>query len=154
MENVKLIQERLRMTQSRQKSYTDVRRRDLEFQVDDSVFLKVSPRKGVRRFGKNGKFSPRYIGPYRIPRRSVFHVSILRKCVGESSLIVPTDTIIVKDGLTYEEVPRAILDRQVFKFRTKEVASLKVLWRSQKVKEATWEAEEDMKSRYSLLFEE
>ncbi|XP_060178236.1 uncharacterized protein LOC132608184, partial [Lycium barbarum] len=142
MEKVKLIQERLKTAQSRQKSYTDVRRRDLEFLVDDWVFLKVSPMKGVMRFGKKGKLSPRYIGPYRI----------LRKCVGDPSLVIPANTITVKDGLTYEEIPVAILDRQVHKLRTKEVASVKVLWRSQKVEEATWEAEEDMKSRYPHLF--
>ncbi|XP_060170798.1 uncharacterized protein LOC132601749, partial [Lycium barbarum] len=143
MEKVKLIQERLKTAQSRQKSYTDVRRRDLEFSVDDWVFLKVSPMKGVMRFGKKGKLSPRYIGPYRI----------LRKCVGDPSLVIPANTITVKDGLTYEEIPIAILDRQVRKLRTKEVASVKVLWRSQKVEEATWEAEEDMKSRYPHLFQ-
>ncbi|XP_059282047.1 uncharacterized protein LOC132035912 [Lycium ferocissimum] len=128
--------------------------------------------KGVMRFGKKGKLSPRYIGPYRILRKvglvayelelpqdltavhPVFHVSMLRKCVRDPSLIVPADTITVKDGLTYEEIPVAILDRQVRKLRTKEVASVKVLWRSQKVEEATWEAEEDMKSKYPFLFEQ
>ncbi|XP_070004985.1 uncharacterized protein [Nicotiana sylvestris] len=63
MEKVKIIQERLKAAQSRQKSYADIRRRKLEFQVDDWVFLRVSP-KGVMRFGKKGKLSPRYVGPY------------------------------------------------------------------------------------------
>lgn len=66
MEKVKLIQQRLEMTQSRHKSYTDIRRRGLEFAIGDWVFLKVSPMKGVMRFGKKGKLSPRYIGPYKI----------------------------------------------------------------------------------------
>lgn len=65
MEKVKIFQERLKASQSRQKSYADIRRRKLEFQVDDWVFLRVSPMKGVMRFGKKGKLSPRYIGPYR-----------------------------------------------------------------------------------------
>ncbi|WMV24393.1 hypothetical protein MTR67_017778, partial [Solanum verrucosum] len=69
MEKEKVIQERLKMAQSRQKSYTDVRRRALEFEVDDWVYLKVSPMKGVMRFGKKGKLSARYIGPYRIVKR-------------------------------------------------------------------------------------
>ncbi|KAH0689476.1 hypothetical protein KY289_016834 [Solanum tuberosum] len=69
MEKVKVIQERLKMAQSRQKSYTDVTRRPLEFEVDDWVYLKVSPMKGIMRFGKKGKLSPRYIGPYRIVKR-------------------------------------------------------------------------------------
>ena len=172
MEKIKLIQERLKTAQSRQKSYSDMRRRDLEFQVDDWVFLKVSPMKGVMRFGKKGKLSPRYIGPYRILQRigqvayelelpqnlavvhPVFHVSMLKKFMGDPSLVVPTEIIGVKDSLSYEEIPVAILDRQIRKLRTKEIASVKVLWRNQKVEEATWEAEEDMKSRYPHLFGE
>ncbi|KAH0656975.1 hypothetical protein KY285_031857 [Solanum tuberosum] len=131
MEKVKLIQKRLKTAQSLQKSYTDVRRRELEFEVDDWVYLKVSPMKGVMRFGKKGKLSPRYIGPYRISKRM--------------------------GNVAYElELPQelvAILNRQVRKLRTKEVASVKVLWRNQFVEEATWEAEEDMKKRYPHLFE-
>nr|XP_009764680.1 PREDICTED: uncharacterized protein LOC104216360 [Nicotiana sylvestris] len=69
MEKVKLTRDRLRTAQSRQKSYADVQRRDLEFDVEDWVFLKVSPMKGIMRFGKKGKLSPRYVGPYRIIRR-------------------------------------------------------------------------------------
>ncbi|KAH0706733.1 hypothetical protein KY289_011809 [Solanum tuberosum] len=94
---------------SRQKSYTDVRRRALEFEVDDWVYLKVSPMKGVMRFGKKGKLSPRYIGPYRISKRignvtyelelpqelvavhPVFHISMLKKCMDDPSLIIPTE---------------------------------------------------------------
>ncbi|KAH0669343.1 hypothetical protein KY285_023504 [Solanum tuberosum] len=171
MEKVKVIQERLKTAQSRQKSYTDVRRRALEFEVDDWVYLKVSPMNGVMRFGKKGKLSPRYIGPYRIAKKIgkvayelelpqelaavhlVFHVSMLKKCMGDTSLIIPTEDIRIKDSLSYEEIPVQILDRQVRKLRTKEVASVKVLWRNQFVEEATWEAEEDMKKRYPHLFE-
>lgn len=170
MEKVKVIRERLKTAQSRQKSYVDVRRRELEFELNDWVFLKVSPMKGVMRFGRKGKLSPRYIGPYKIVRRigkvayelelparlasvhPVFHVSMLKKCVGDHSLIVPVEKIGVKDSLTYEEVPIEIIDRQVRKLRTKEIASVKVLWRNQRGEEATWESEEDMKARYPLLF--
>ena len=66
MEKVKLIRESLKTTQSRQKSYSDVWRRELEFQVDDWVFVKVSPMKGVMRFGMKGKLSTRYVSPYKI----------------------------------------------------------------------------------------
>ena len=66
MEKVQLVSDRLNIAQSCQKSYADVRRRELEFQVDDWVFLKVSPRKEVMRFGKKGKLSPKYVGPYKI----------------------------------------------------------------------------------------
>ena len=69
MEKVQLIKYRLKKAQNRHKSYIDVRRRELEFQVDDWVFLKVLPMKGVMRFGKKGKLSPRYVGPYKILKR-------------------------------------------------------------------------------------
>ncbi|WMV33290.1 hypothetical protein MTR67_026675 [Solanum verrucosum] len=132
---------------------------------------KVSPMKGVMRFGKKGKLRPWYIGPYRISKMvgnvayelelpqelatvyTVFHIFTLKKCMGNPSLIIPTEDIGIKDSLSYEEIPVQILDRQVHKLRTKEVASIKVLWRNQFVEEATWEAEEDMKKRYPHLFE-
>jgi len=171
IEKVKVIQERLRMAQSRQKSYSDVRRCDLEFEVGDWVFLKISPMKGVMRFGKKGKLSPRYIGPYKILRQigqvayelelpselefvhPVFHVSMLRKCIGDPSRVVPIKDVQVTKDLSYDEVPVAILDRQVRKLRTKDVASVKVLWRNKNIEEMTWEAEEEMKSKYPYLFQ-
>ncbi|KAH0658081.1 hypothetical protein KY289_026829 [Solanum tuberosum] len=132
---------------------------------------KVSPMKGVMRFGKKGKLSPRYIGPYRIAKRigkvayelelpqelaavhPVFHVSMLKMCMGDPSFIIPTEDIRIKDSLSYEEIHVQILDRQVRKLRTKEVASIKVLWRNQFVEEAIWKAEGDMKKIYLHLFE-
>ncbi|WMV45565.1 hypothetical protein MTR67_038950 [Solanum verrucosum] len=146
MEKVKIIQERLKIVHSRQKSYTDIRRRDLEFEVDDWVYLKVSPIKGIMRFGKKGKLSLLYIGLYRISKR----IGIVAY-----ELELPSDlTAVHPDSLSYdEEIPVHILDPQVCKLRTKEVASVKVLWRNQFVEEATWEAEEDIKKRYPHLFE-
>ncbi|WMV23727.1 hypothetical protein MTR67_017112 [Solanum verrucosum] len=123
MKKVKVIQERLKTAQSRQKSYTDVRRRELEFEVDDWVYLKISPMKGVMRFGKKGKHSPWYIGPYKISIRvgsvdyelelpqqlaavhPVFHICMLKKYIGNPSLIIPTEDIGIKDSLSYEEIP-------------------------------------------------
>ena len=113
--------------------------------MGDYVFLKVSPMKGVMRFGKKGKLSPRYVGPYQIVNKMgnaayelelppelesihpVFHVSMLRKCLSDPSAIVPSHDISVKGTLSYEEVPIEILDRQVRKLWNKEVASVKVL---------------------------
>ena len=159
LEKVRMIRERLKTAQSRQKSYADVRRRALEFRVGDWVYLKVSPMKGVVHFGKKGKLSPRYVGPYKVMRRigkvayelelpsemdlvhPVFHVSMLRKCLGDPNAIV-----------SLEEVPVQILDRQVKRLRNKEVASVKVLWRNQQVESATWEAEADMQRRYPYIF--
>ncbi|XP_075080574.1 uncharacterized protein LOC142166060 [Nicotiana tabacum] len=77
-----------------------------------------------------------------------------KKFMRDPSLMVPTEIIGVKDSLSYEEIPVAILDRQICKLKTKEIASVKVIWRNQKVEEATCEAKEDMKSRYPYLFEE
>ncbi|XP_070006540.1 uncharacterized protein [Nicotiana sylvestris] len=138
IEKVKVIQERLRTAQSRQKSYSDVRRRDLEFEVGDWVFLRISPMKGIMHFGKKGKLSPRYIGP---------------KCIGDPSRVIPIKDVQVTEDLSYEEVPVAILDRQVRKLRTKYVASVKVLWRNKNIEEMTWEVEEEMKSKYPYLYE-
>ncbi|XP_070042954.1 uncharacterized protein [Nicotiana tomentosiformis] len=130
----------------------------------------VSPMKGIMRFGKKGKLSPRYIGPYKNIRRvgqvayefdlpsnleSVhpgFHVSMLRKCIGDPSRVVPIDDVQVTKQLSYEGAPIAILDKQVRRLRTKDVSLVKVLWRNNTVEEMTWEAEEDMKSRYPHLF--
>ncbi|CAN4119665.1 unnamed protein product [Withania somnifera] len=171
MEKVKVIQQRLKTAQSRHKSYVDARRRGLEFSIGDWVFLKVSPMKGVMRFGKKGKPSPRNIGPYKTIRRygrvayelelpqeisivhPVFHVSMLHRCIGDPSRITPIEDVQVIEKLSYEEIPVAILDRQVKKLRNKEVASIKVLWRNQQVEEITWEDEEAMKSKYPHFFE-
>ncbi|WMV42172.1 hypothetical protein MTR67_035557 [Solanum verrucosum] len=126
--------------------------------------------KGVMIFGKKGKLSPQYIGPYRISKRidnvayelelpleltaiyPVFRISMLKKCMGDPSLIIPTENIGIKDILSYEEIPIQILDRHVCKLRTKEVASVKVLWINQFVEETTWETKEDMKKIYPHLF--
>ncbi|XP_060182395.1 uncharacterized protein LOC132612067 [Lycium barbarum] len=143
VDTVKAIQERLLVAQSRQKSYADNRRRKLEFEVRDWVFLKVSPMKGVMRFCKKGKLTPQYIGPYKIIRtvgkvayelelpselesvHPIFHVSMLRKWIGDGSRVMSVDDIQVTEQLSYEEIPMAILDRQVRRLRNKDVVSVK-----------------------------
>ncbi|WMV09647.1 hypothetical protein MTR67_003032 [Solanum verrucosum] len=133
-------------------------------------FRKLSPMKGVMRFGKKGKLSPRYVGPYRILKRigkvayelelpadlaavhRVFRISLLKKCVGDPAFVVPLETVAVKDTLFYKDVPVEILDHQVRRLRNKEVASVKVWWMSQSVERATWEAEAAMKAKYPHLF--
>ena len=131
MEKVKIIRERLKTAQSRHKSYANFQRRELEFEVGDWVFLKVSPIKGFMWFGKRSKLSPRYIGPYQILRKigavsyelelpaslgsvyPVFHVSMLKKCIGDHSMVLPVEGIKVIDSLSYKKKPVEILDRQV-----------------------------------------
>ena len=111
--------------------------------------------KGVMRFGKKGKLSPRCVGPYKILNKvsyelelpaelavvhPVFHISLLKKCVGDPAFLVPIESVAVKDSISYEDVPIEILERQVRRLRHKEVASVKVLWRSQSVEGSTCEA--------------
>ena len=125
---VSLIRQRLLKAQSRQKSYADVRRRPLEFEVGDHVFLKLMPKRGVVKFGKRGKLSPRFIGPFEILERvgtvayrlslppsmsgvhEVFHVSMLRKYTPDPARVVDWGQIEVDIDGTLEEGPVCILD--------------------------------------------
>ena len=86
------------------------------------------------------------------PVHPVFHISMLKKCIGDPVSILPLEGLGVNENLSYEEVPVEILDRQVKKLRNKKVASVKVPWRNHLVEGATWEAEADMKPRYPHLF--
>nr|GEV25070.1 putative reverse transcriptase domain-containing protein [Tanacetum cinerariifolium] len=122
---------RLLAARSRQKSYADVRRKPLEFEVGDRVMLKVSPCKGVIRFGKRGKLSPRYIGPCMIlsrigpvayeldlPRElheihNTFHVSNLKKCLADEELVILLDEVKIDDRLHFIKEPVEIMDREI-----------------------------------------
>ena len=126
--------------------------------------------KGVMRFGKKGKLSPRYVGPYQILKRvgkvayelelpqemsaihNVFHVSMLNKCIPNIDQVIKPQIVQVQEDLSYESRPIQILDREVKKLRNKEVPLVKVLWRNQRSEEATWECEDDMKQKYPKLF--
>ncbi|XP_070056473.1 uncharacterized protein [Nicotiana tomentosiformis] len=129
LEKVKLIQERLQIDQRRQKSYMDKKVRDVAFMEGEKVLLKVSPIKGVMRFEKKVKLSPRFIGPFEVSE-SIVHLD---------------------ESLAYEEESVAILDRQVHKLRSKKIAVVKVLWKGQPSEEATWETESAMQSRYRIF---
>ncbi|GJT01817.1 putative reverse transcriptase domain-containing protein [Tanacetum coccineum] len=154
----------------RQKSYADVRRKPLEFQVGDKVMLKVSPWKGVIRFGKRGKLNPRYIGPFKIiakvgtvayrlelPERlsrvhSTFHVSKLKKCMADEPLAIPLDEIQVDDKLNFIEEPVEIMDREVKRLKQSRIPIVKVRWNSRRGPEFTWEREDQMQKKYPHLF--
>ncbi|MGV7988761.1 hypothetical protein PJP10_30745, partial [Mycobacterium kansasii] len=128
-EKIDIIRRRLLTVQSRQKSYADTRRRPLEFEVGDHVFLRVSPMKGVLRFGKKGKLSLRFIGPFQILDRvgvvayrltlptplvsvhNVFHVCMLKKYVPDPSHIIRWEQVQLSEDATYILRPTRILDR-------------------------------------------
>ncbi|WVZ52879.1 hypothetical protein U9M48_003885 [Paspalum notatum var. saurae] len=129
-EQVKFIHDNLKRAQSRQKSYSDRRRRPLVFEKDDHVYLRVSPMKGVHRFGVKGKLAPRYVGPFKITERcgsvayrlelpphlaavhDVFHISQLKKCLRVPEEVIDTSQIQIQPDLTYEEKPIKILDQK------------------------------------------
>nr|GEU47750.1 hypothetical protein [Tanacetum cinerariifolium] len=133
-EKIVQIKNRLLIAKSHQKSYADVRRKPMEFEVGDMVMLKVSPWKGVIRFGKRGKLSPRYIGPFEIIERigpvayklelpekrhgihNTFHVSNLKKCLADENLIIQLEEIQLDDKLHFIEEPVEIMDREVIEF--------------------------------------
>ncbi|GJV39847.1 putative reverse transcriptase domain-containing protein [Tanacetum coccineum] len=102
-EKIVQIKERIQAARDRQKSYADVRHKPLEFQVGDRVMLKVSPWKGVVRFGKRGKLNPRYIKPFKV----------IAKCLSDESLAISLDEIHIDDKLRFVEEPVEIMDREV-----------------------------------------
>ncbi|XP_070003314.1 uncharacterized protein [Nicotiana sylvestris] len=134
------------------------------------VLLKVSPMKGVMKFGKKGKLSPRLIRSFEVLQRigevacelalpsrllgvhPIFHVSMLRKYIGDPSYVLDFNMVLLDGDLTYDVEQVAILKRQVRKLRSKYLASVKVQWRGQPVEEATWETKREIRSRYPHLF--
>ncbi|XP_074297605.1 uncharacterized protein LOC141628348 [Silene latifolia] len=170
VEQVQIIRQKMRASQDRQKSYADTRRTDISFEVGEKVLLKVSPMKGVMRFGKRGKLSQKFIGPYEILDRvgevayhlalpsalarvhNVFHVSQLRRYLSDPSHVLSPEVIEVDEQLSYLETPKEILGRKVRKTRNGETALVKVLWTNHNVEEATWETELSMKESYPHLF--
>ena len=169
-EKVSLIRQRLLTAQSRHKSYADVRRRPLEFEVRDHVFLKVMPMRGVVRFGKHGKLSPRFIGPFEVLERidtvaywlalppsmigvhEVFHVSMLLKYTPDPAQVMDWGQIEVDTDETFEEGPVCIVDSRDQVLRRKTVRLVRVLWRHYGVEESTWEREDTMRATYPFLF--
>ncbi|KAJ8772203.1 hypothetical protein K2173_027380 [Erythroxylum novogranatense] len=139
VDKINLVKQRLKAAQDRMKSYTDAHQKEMEYEVGEKVFLKTSPWKGVMRFGKKGKLSPRYIGPYEILERigplayrlalppelsqihDVFHVSMLRRYRSDPSHVIQVSDIQLRDDLSYEEIPVAILDTKDKVLRNKTI---------------------------------
>ena len=130
------------------------------------MFLKISPLKGVMRFGRKGKLSPRFVGPFEILERAyrlalppnmsrihdVFHVSMLRKYIRDPTHVLTHQEVELNPEVEYEERPIKILDRKVKVLRNKEVPLVKLQWKNRSVEEATWEREQDIHEKYPDLF--
>ncbi|GJV10203.1 putative reverse transcriptase domain-containing protein [Tanacetum coccineum] len=154
----------------RQKSYADRKRKPMEFEVGDRVMLKVSPWKGVVRFGKRGKLNPRYVGPFKVLAKvgkvayrlelpqelsrvhHTFHVSNLKKCYADEPLVMPLEGIHVDDKLQFVEEPVEIMEREIKRLKRSRIPLVKVRWNSRRGPEFTWEREDSFKQKYPQLF--
>ena len=143
----------------------------MEFVVGDHIFLKISPTRGLMRFGKSSKLSLRYMGPFEILKRvgevayqlalpptlisahDVFHVSMLKKYMSDASHKIDYTDLEIREDMSYVEKPVKILDTKQKVLRTKTIPMVKVLWRNHALEEATWELESEMKEKYLELFE-
>ncbi|KAI3814169.1 hypothetical protein L1987_18916 [Smallanthus sonchifolius] len=149
------IRDNVRTTRSRQKSYADKRRKPLEFKVGDLVLLKVSPWKGVIRFGKKGKLAPCYVGPFKILERigkvayklelppslgnvhPTFHVSNLKKYLADENLHIPLDDVHIDETMHFVEKPIEIMDREIKQLKRSRIPIVKVRWESMRGPEFT-----------------
>nr|GEY38564.1 putative reverse transcriptase domain-containing protein [Tanacetum cinerariifolium] len=169
-EKIVQIRQHLQVARDRQRSYANVRRKPLEFQTGDRVMLKISPRKGIIRFGKRGKLNTRYIGPFKILNRigpvayklelpeelsnvyNTFYVSNLKKCLSDESLIIPMKELKLYDKLNFVEELVEIMDQEVKQLRQSRIPIIKVRWNSKRGLEYTWEHEEEIRAKYPHLF--
>ncbi|KAL2250149.1 UNVERIFIED_CONTAM: hypothetical protein Sindi_2488600, partial [Sesamum indicum] len=169
VEKIQVVKTCLKAAQDRQKRYVDQDRRQMEYKVGDKIFLKISPWRGILRFGRQGKLSPRYIGQHDIIERirplayqlalpaelsihDVFHISTLRQYQSDPSHIIHQPKIEISEELTYVEELAEILDTTVKKLRNKDISMVKVRWSHHSLRESTWEVEEHMREKYPYLF--
>ncbi|WVZ52711.1 hypothetical protein U9M48_003747 [Paspalum notatum var. saurae] len=133
--------------ESRRKSYSDKRRRPLTFEEDDHVYLRVSPMKGVHRFGVKGKLAPRYVGPFKITEQCG-PLRFMTCFMSRNSRMIDTSQIRIQPDLTYEEKPIKILDQKQRSTRRRTINFYKVQWSNHSEEEATWEQEEFLRTKY------
>ncbi|KAK1421783.1 hypothetical protein QVD17_24409 [Tagetes erecta] len=164
------IRDNLLAARNRQKYYADKKRKPMEYKVGNLVLLKVSPWKGVVRFGKKGKLAPRYVGPFKVLERvgkvayelelpeelsnvhPTFHVSNLKKCLAHENLHIPLDEVQIDESMHFIEKPVEIMDREIKKLKRSRIPIVKVRWESKRGPEFTWEREDQMKKKYPHLF--
>ncbi|GKF06650.1 putative reverse transcriptase domain-containing protein [Tanacetum coccineum] len=134
------------------------------------VKLKVSPWKGVVRFGKRGKLNPRYVGPFKVIKKvgmvayklelppqlsqvhNTFHVSNMKKCLSNESLVILLEVLRVDDKLHFVEEPIEVMDREIKQLKRSRISIIKVRWNSKRGLEFTWECEDQFKQKYPHLF--
>ncbi|GKF01247.1 hypothetical protein Tco_0028170, partial [Tanacetum coccineum] len=154
-EKIIQIKQRMQVTHDRQKSYADLKHKPMEFQVRDKVMLKVSPWKGVIRFGKRGKLNPRYVVPLKVLEKvgsvayklelpqelirvhNTLHVSNLKKCYADEPLAVSLDGLHFDDKLQFVKEPVEIMDRKVKQLNQIRIPIIKVRWNSMRGPEFT-----------------
>ncbi|WVZ80216.1 hypothetical protein U9M48_027709 [Paspalum notatum var. saurae] len=159
-QQLRIVEENLRVAQSRQRSYAGVRRRDLSFKVDDHVYLKVSPMRGIRRFNMKGKLAPRYIGPFKILERKgevAYHLelppSLSVEEIFESARRASTlEGLEVQEDLTFTEHPVKILDTSERSTRNKRIKMCRVQRSHHTEAEATWKRKDELKAAHPALF--
>nr|GFC08535.1 putative reverse transcriptase domain-containing protein [Tanacetum cinerariifolium] len=145
----------MQAAQDQQKNYADRKRKPMELEVGDRVMLKVSPWKGVVRFGKQGKLNPRYVGPFKVlakvgkvscklelPQKlsrvhHTFHVSNLKKCYSDESFVMPLEGVHIDDTLQFVEEPIEIMEREIKRLKQSRIPLVKVRWNSRRGPEFT-----------------
>nr|GEV85332.1 reverse transcriptase domain-containing protein [Tanacetum cinerariifolium] len=168
-EKIIQIKSRIQAARDRQKSYADLKCKPMDFQVGDKVMFKVSPWKGVVRFGKRGKLNPRYIGPFKVlskvrvvayrlelPQQlsrvhNTLYVSNLKKCLSEESLVIPLDELRIDDKLHFVEEPVSIMNHEIKQCKRSRIPIIKVRWNSKQGPEFTWEHENQFKQNPRLF---
>nr|GEY68753.1 putative reverse transcriptase domain-containing protein [Tanacetum cinerariifolium] len=169
-EKVIQIKHRIQAARDRQKSYADLKRKPMEFQVGNKVMLKVSPWKGVVRFGKPRKLNPRYVRPVKVLEKvgfvayklelpqelsrvySTFHVSNLNKCYSDEPIAIPLDGLHIDDKLRFVKEPIKIMDQEVKRLKQSCIPIVKVRWNSRRGPKFTWEREDQFQKKYLHLF--